>query len=209
MLNSSAKRLSTQKLVLAGMLLALMIALEALGIGLIVLPGMSATILHVPVIIGAIAGGFGVGLILGAAFGVQSLISAIVKPVLMSPFFLNPLVSILPRVLIPIVTYLVYKLLARLESKHSNVRILITAVCGSLSNTLFVMSMLVALYTNDVAAKLAIPPNEVVAWAGGIALFNGLPEAAICAFLTWAVVKAVGRTRYFNELRGTKHDSGA
>ncbi len=208
-MNTAAKKLSTKKLVLAGMLLALMIALEALGIGLIVLPWMTATILHIPVIIGAIAGGLGVGLVLGAAFGVQSLISAIVKPVLMSPLFLNPLVSILPRVLIPIVTYLVYRLLAGLEKKHPNVRVLVTALFGSLANTVFVMGMIVLFYGGDAAALLSISPSEVAAWAGGIALFNGLPEAAICAFLTWAVVKAVGQTRYFKELRRNRHDTGA
>ncbi len=208
-MNTTTKKLSTQKLILAGMLLALMIALEALGIGLIVLPWMTATILHIPVIIGAIAGGLGVGLVLGAAFGVQSLISAITKPVLLSPLFLNPLVSILPRVLIPIVTYLVYRLLVRLEKKHPNVRVLITALCGSLANTVFVMGMIVLFYAGDAAAILKITSAEVAAWAGGIALFNGLPEAAICAFLTWAVVRAASQTRYFKELRGNTHDSGA
>ncbi len=208
-MNTATKKLSTKKLILTGMLLALMIALEALGVGLIVLPWMTATILHIPVIIGAIVGGFGVGLVLGAAFGVQSLISAITKPVLLSPLFFNPLVSILPRVLIPIITYLVYRLLARLEKNHPNVRVLVTALCGSLANTVFVMGMIVLLYANDAAALLKITAAEVAAWAGGIALFNGLPEAAICAFLTWAVVKAVGHTRYFKELRGNIYDSGA
>ncbi len=201
-LNSAAKKLSTKKLILVGMLLALMIALEALGIGLIVLPWMAATILHIPVIIGTLAGGLGVGLVLGLAFGVQSLVSAIVKPVLLSPLFLNPMVSILPRILIPVITYLVYRLLSRLEAKHKNVRILATALCGSLANTVFVMGMIVLLYADNAAALLKIPAAEVAAWAGGIALFNGLPEAAICAFLTWAVVKAVSQTRYFKELRG-------
>lgn len=204
----TTQKLTTQKLILAGMLLALMIVMETLGIGIIPLPGAKATILHLPVVIGTLTGGLGVGLILGTSFGVISLVSAITKPGLLSAFFLNPLISVFPRVLIPVVVYIGYTLMSGSERKFPNLRLFVAGALGSIANTVFVISLLLVMYTDDLAATLNIAPTAVAAWSGGVALVNGLPETAISAFLTWVVVKALSRTRYYKGLRGITNDSG-
>lgn len=199
-MKSNIRPLTTQKLILAGMLLALMIAMEALGIGILPLPGAKATILHLPVVIGTVTGGLAVGLILGTAFGVISFVNALTKPVLLSPFFLNPMISIVPRMLIPVAVYAGYMLLRR--AKKQDLRLFVAGALGSIANTFFVISILLLIYTNDLAATLKIEPSAVFGWGAGVALINGVPETLISAFLTWAIVKAVSKTRYFKELRG-------
>lgn len=195
-------KLDTRKLIFAGLLIALMIVLQITNIGLIRIPPVAATTLHIPVIIGTIVCGLGVGLILGAAFGVISLINAITAPSVLSPLFLNPLVSIVPRVLIAVTTFAAYMALKRLGEKRPSLQILIAAAVGSLTNTVLVLGTMALLYGETVASLLKMEVSTVVAWAVGIGTINGVPEMAICAFLTWAVVSALKRTRQYKEWKG-------
>ena len=69
------------------------------GYGFIPLPGAKATIMHIPVIIGSIIGGPMVGMTIGFIFGIFSIMQNITTPNILSFAFINPLVSVLPRVL--------------------------------------------------------------------------------------------------------------
>ena len=100
-----AKTSSTKKLVITGMLVAISIILDTTPVGTIRLPTVSATIAHIPTIIGAILCGPVVGAVVGLSFGVTSLIRNLTQPTsLLSFAFINPLVSVLPRALVGIVT---------------------------------------------------------------------------------------------------------
>ena len=76
--------------------------------------GASLTIMHVPVIIGAVLEGPLVGVLIGLIFGVFSLIQAAVAP--SGPtdvWFTNPLLSVLPRLLIGPASWLVWNALKK------------------------------------------------------------------------------------------------
>ena len=90
----------TRKLVSAGMLSAISIILGMTPLGIIPIGPLSATTMHLPVIIGAVLEGPVVGLIIGAIFGGFSLYQAASGGSVLAPLFMNPLVSILPRLLI-------------------------------------------------------------------------------------------------------------
>ncbi len=81
-----------------------------------------ATIMHIPVIIGgAIVEGPLVGGLIGLIFGLFSMFQAATNPTPPVSFvFLNPVVSILPRVLIGVVTYYVYEFLNKIGFNKSN-----------------------------------------------------------------------------------------
>ena len=64
--------------------------------------------MHVPVIIGAVIEGPVVGAAVGLIFGLTSLFKAFTEPTITSFCFMNPIISVLPRVLIGIVAYYVY-----------------------------------------------------------------------------------------------------
>lgn len=105
--------------------LSLLIALEAVmaftPLGFIMIPPISITILHIPVIIGAILMGPTCGGILGGAFGLLSMIKATFfaaspADMLFSPFTSNaPVQSIVmcvvPRILLGVLAALLYRLL--------------------------------------------------------------------------------------------------
>lgn len=105
--------------------LSLLIALEAVmaftPLGFIMIPPISITILHIPVIIGAILMGPTYGGILGGAFGVLSMIKATFfaaspADLLFSPFasgapVQSAVMCIVPRILLGVAAALLYRLL--------------------------------------------------------------------------------------------------
>ncbi|HHW79829.1 MAG TPA: ECF transporter S component [Acholeplasmataceae bacterium] len=84
-----------------------------------ILPGVSVTIVHIPVILGVFLLGLKGSIILGFFFGFGSFLAALIYA--STPFdlaFINPLVSILPRMLFALVAYYIafgFKKLANLK----------------------------------------------------------------------------------------------
>ncbi|MFZ7101364.1 MAG: ECF transporter S component [Peptococcaceae bacterium] len=120
-------RMGTRKMVIAGMLGAVTIVLGATGLGFIPVPTPvgKATIMHIPVILAAILEGPVVGAFTGFIFGFYSFLS----PTGAVPA--DPLVRILPRVLIGITSYYAYWVF----KQNTNLASIIAAVAGTLTNT--------------------------------------------------------------------------
>lgn len=78
----------------------------------------------------------------GAVFGIMSLITSVMFPGGFTQYFVNPLVSVLPRVIVGAATYGVYLLIKRFGKKFTVPAIASACVIGSLVNTLTVMTMI-------------------------------------------------------------------
>lgn len=178
---------TTRELTIVGMLTGITMLLGLTGYGFIPLPMMKATILHVPVIIGALAAGPRVGAMVGFLFGCFSIFQAITSPVLLSFAFLNPLISVLPRVLIGIGAYYIYKALSQVISRKA-IAVGIAAFAGSMINTIGVMGGIYIIYAKDFAVARNIPLDNVVNIILGICAANGIPEAIVSAAITIPVV---------------------
>jgi len=176
--------LPVRKIAIAGVLSAVAVVLGATRLGFIPwFSGASITIMHVPVIIGALLEGPLVGAAIGVIFGVSSLMQAALAPT--GPIdvaFANPLVSVLPRLLIGPAAYLIYRAILGAPGAASAARessaIIAAGIAGSLANTGLVLSGL---------GVLGFIPWNVV---GAVALANGVPEAAVAAAVVFLVVSA-------------------
>jgi uncharacterized membrane protein len=168
---------TTRKIAIAGAMSAIAILLGATRWGFLPWFGAaSITIMHVPVIIGAVLEGPIVGFVIGFIFGLFSLIQAAIAPIgPADPWFVNPLLSILPRLFIGPLAWLAYR---ALEKANQILALIVSGVVGSLTNTVLVLGMIGVLGHLPWAA---LPP---------IAATNGLPEAAVAAVITLAVVSA-------------------
>ena len=130
-MNNTAKRIS-----LTGAFAALVVVLGITKLGMIPLgPTASITILHVPVILICMLSGLWEGCVVGAAFGIMSLIQAAMSPRgVLDPMFTNPLVSVLPRVLLAVAAWALWKGLKWSFEKISKYkvffRILMTVIAG-------------------------------------------------------------------------------
>ncbi len=182
----------TRQLTIVGMLSSITVILGLTGYGFVPLPMAKATIMHIPVIIGAVLEGPAVGVMVGLLFGLFSIFQNMIAPNILSFAFLNPLVSVLPRVLIGLTAYYCYKLV---PVKNEALKIGVGAALGSLTNTIGVLGMIYVLYAADFAAARGIDPATVFAVVSGIAVTNGLPEAIISAIITVPVVIMVKKAR--------------
>ena len=163
-----------RKIVVAGVMGAISIFLGATHLGFIPwFAGAALTVMHVPVIIAAVLEGPVVSAVVGLIFGAFSLIQGAIAPTGPADvWFVNPLVSIVPRLLIGPVAWVVYRAVRPLKE--------VAGVAGSLTNTVLVLGVL-GLYR--------YLPWKLI---GTIAATNGIPEAVIAAVLT-AVVFASWR----------------
>jgi uncharacterized membrane protein len=139
-----------QKIAMTGVLSALVIVLGLTGIGFVTIPPVAITVMHVPVIIGAILEGPVVGFAIGLLFGIFSLIQAAIRGT--EPMFLNPLVSILPRLFIGPVAWLVYRAISGKAASGAGTKetprrpvieiiaMATSAFAGTLTNTILVLS---------------------------------------------------------------------
>lgn len=116
----TVKGLTVRKMMVVGLLVSISIVLGIVpGLGFIPVGPTRATIMHIPVIIGAIMEGPLVGGLIGLIFGVFSIFQAISNPTPVSFVFLNPIVSVVPRILIGLVAYYVYKFSKEIGGKKS------------------------------------------------------------------------------------------
>jgi uncharacterized membrane protein len=144
--------------------------------------------MHVPVILGAILEGPVVGVVIGLLFGVFSLVQNAIMPGPIGPAFLNPLISILPRLFIGPVAWLVYRAISGKPAGETGTKtrrpvieviaIAVSAFAGTLTNTALVLT--------------ALGLFEYLPWGGILltAVTNGPLEAVFAMVIVVAVVSA-------------------
>lgn len=186
-------RFNTRQITVIGMLSAISIILGATGLGFIPIPPVKATIMHVPVIIGAILEGPVVGAMVGLIFGIFSIIQAITTPTPVSFVFLNPLVSVLPRVLIAFTSYYTYK---AIKTNFKSLNMSAAAAIGSITNTAGVLGMIYLIYLGPYAKALNISAGAAKKGIVAVGLTNGMPEAILSVVITVAVVTAINKIRH-------------
>ena len=160
-------KLTTRQLAVTGILGAVAVLLSVTPLGYIPIPtpAGSATIMHIPVIIGAVLEGAMVGSFIGLIFGITSFLRGV-------NFFVDPIVAIIPRVLIGIFAAYSYKLL---NSKTKAT--VLAAVVGTLTNTFGVL--ILAVMRGYLVYEVAL----------GIAVGHGIPEVIVAVLVVGAIIK--------------------
>lgn len=177
----------TRKIVITAVLGAITILLGLTHWGFIPwFGGISLTIMHVPVIIGAILEGPIVGLGIGLIFGLFSMLQAAIAPTgVLDPLFVNPMLAILPRLFIGPVAWLVWSAL----KKWPVVGLITSGIAGSLTNTVLVLGAIGLFFGNTPLVAQVFGANIWKA-LGGVAVVSGLPEAGVSTVVTLLVVAA-------------------
>lgn len=190
------KKMSTKEMVITAVLSAIIVILGYTPLGLIPLPTMTATILHIPVAIGAILYGPKIGLALGTVMGLTTLSKAMLAPASpLDPLFINPLVSVLPRALMGLLTAYVFIALTKV-TKRSSIKIGIAAAMASIANTVLTLGALVIVYSKQIEQILQElnVPGTVIAFVVGIASTSGISETVITVIIIVPVILALRKT---------------
>ena len=203
--NTKNTRLSTRKIAIAGIMSAFSILLSLIpSLGYIVVPltPITITTMHIPVIIAAILEGPVVGGFVGLIFGLSSMYTAatIFAGLPTAFVFLNPLVSVFPRILIGIAAHYAYAGMNKLTRKKG-VSAVTGAIAGTLTNTIGVLGMIYLLYAQqyvDAIVKASETPVVVtsafVFIFGGV-LLNAVLEVVLSALVSTPVVYALNKIK--------------
>ncbi len=171
---------------------ALSIILSFTPLGYIQLGGLIAiTIMHIPVILAAILGGLWSGLGVSLVFGLSSLIRAVTAGT--SPFFLNPAVSILPRLLIPIFSWGIFTALDAIPHFPKTISGAISAAIGTLTNTVFVMGAIYIFYGKELVNGMSAV-LERLGFSLDVQGLKGYFAILFCTLATngiWEIIAAV------------------
>jgi uncharacterized membrane protein len=190
-------RLSIRQIGVAGILSALSVALNFTPLAFPLIPGLPVqiTFMHIPVIIGAILEGPAVGAFIGFIFGLSSFYIATTSPLPIAFVFLNPLVSVLPRVLIGVVTYYVYRAVhVAIKGKKAGFSIGLAAAAGALTNTIGVLGMIYILYAKRYVEALGLDVSPLVG-IFGLTLPNASLELVAAILLVTPIALAVKKAR--------------
>lgn len=168
-------KLTTRQIVVAGVLIAVALVLALTGLGYFPVPNISdsATIMHVPSIIGAVLEGPVVGVIVAAVFAVDAYVrfSGLFAGL---PAYVPFLALFVPRLFIPIGAWFAYKALKNINEYAA---LAVAGAAGSLTNTVLVVGVLIAFGVLGFEVIPALVPQIIF-------------EAALAAIVTVAVVAA-------------------
>ncbi|SLM85574.1 Substrate-specific component PanT of predicted pantothenate ECF transporter [Vagococcus fluvialis bH819] len=204
--------MKTKQLTLTAIFLSIILLFSFTPLGFINLGFIKATLVHVPVIIGAIILGPRIGAFLGLTFGILSIVINTTAPSALS-FAFSPFIPVLgtnetslwalvialvPRILTGVIPFYVFKWLQKKELK-SNTALFIAGVSGSLINTILVMNLIYFVFQDAYATA-----KQMVIGAGlykavlSVILINGVPEALIAGIATSAVASILLKVYHKN-----------
>ncbi len=162
-----------------------------------IVPGISLTLMHLPVLIGAYRGGWKRGVFYGIAFGVTSWLQALQNGAGLNAFFIYPWVSVLPRLLFGFCAGLSFSFLKKGNKLYRN-GLLVAAISFLLTllHTGFVFADLFLFYPNEMIAFFSSSSTigEGITMGVTLMLLLGcLGEATLAALFTPAVGRTLAR----------------
>ena len=193
------KKHDTRWMVSVALMAAIVIVLANTPLGMIQLPIIKATTVHIPVILGAILLGPGAGAILGAVFGICSLVSNTMAPTLLS-FAFSPFlsttgipgalkaiwISVGCRILIGVAAGWLWVLFTKIKLNQF-IALPIVGFVGSMVNTVTVMGSIYFLFAQQYAEAKEVALTAVFGLVMGTVTASGIPEAIAAAILVLAL----------------------
>jgi len=181
------RRQSIQRITRLGILMGLIILMTFIpNIGYIQTGLFSITTIHIPVLIGAALMGPIGGLVLGLTWGLTSYFYALTLGTIEAMIFLNPMVSIVPRVLVGLIVSYTTMALDKVNMKEV-LKYGLVAGIGTLSNTVLVLSSIFIFASEGVLSF-----NQAFSTIITIIIStNGLLELFAAVIIVPAVVKAI------------------
>lgn len=184
------QRQSIHKITQLGILIAIIFLMTFVPqLGYIQTGLLSITTIHIPVIVGsALLGPVG-GLVLGTTWGITSFLKVLTMPsTIETAIFLNPMVSIFPRIIVGLIISYTTILLGKFIKKNDLKYALIAAI-GTLSNTVLVLSSIFIFAQGGLLAF-----NQAFSVIISVILStNGLLELILAVILVPIIIRSVSR----------------
>lgn len=197
--------MSIKNFTITSLFLSIIFLFSFTPLGYVHLLVVKATLVHVPVIIGALLLGPKIGALLGFSFGMTSIISNTLAPTLLS-FMFSPLVPVIgsdkgslfalvvafvPRILVGILPYFIMEMMHRIfkNTTITKRKLFTTAFLTTAMHTFLVLSGFLIFFNDSYRQAVGIDSlSGAINALFGIFLTNGLTEAFVAGILTVAIV---------------------
>ncbi|GHP14686.1 membrane protein [Lentilactobacillus fungorum] len=189
------KRNNTLRLNLLAMFIAIIILQTSIPlIGYIPIGPLAITIIPTTVVIATVLLGTVDGAIIGGVWGIITFIRAYIWPTspLATIVFVNPIISVFPRIMIGLVAGWAYVALKK-RLKRQSVSISIAAVLGSLTNTVLVLGLIYLFYKSKAPQLYQINMEKLLPYLIGVVGTNGVPEAIFSGIVTPLIATPLDR----------------
>ena len=197
------KKTDTRKMAMLAMFCGVLLVMGITGIGLIPLPVIKATTMHIPVILGAILMGPSAGAVLGAVFGLCSIWANTTTPGLLS-FAFSPFMTTegLPgvakalwialgcRILLGVIAGWLWRGLKKCKLPEL-AALPVTAAVATVCHTVMVMGSIYLLLAQQYADAKNVALEAVFGLVIGTVTASGIPEAIAAAILVTVIGKAL------------------
>jgi uncharacterized membrane protein len=209
----SNTRTKTLFLAQFALLLAILAIFCFTPLGSIPIGPMVATLAMIPIIITGIVMGAKAGLLMGFFGGLFSFLVWTFMPpsppvaFVFTPFYslgdikgnaLSLVICFVPRMLVGLVSALIYKAFKRVKNPTRQTRILqfgLSGLCGSIVNTVLVLGGIWAFFGAPYTAALGLEYAAIFGLIGTTILTNGIPEAIISALAAYFICLPVLKRR--------------
>ena len=184
----------TQTMVYYGMIFAIIILMSLVPfLGFIQVGPVAITLVHIPVIIGAILFGWRAGALFGLVFGLSSMFVAMTRGATpIDVLFINPLVSVLPRVIFGALIYPVYKMFEKVQASEGLAIGLAAFVSSAIHSVVVLTAIFIALNLQASAGIFdnALFQNIIAA----VLTINVTLEAVVSTVIAIPLVKALRKS---------------
>lgn len=163
--------------------------------------GVSITIMHLPVLLGAVLLNPKSATLFGFTFGVVSLLVVLTNPTPQPTdlFFINPLISVLPRILFGLIAGVVFLFAKKVKGPLQLVTLSGAALIATILHTILVLTML---WLFEGAAFVETFGN-IINFIGFILGLNGLIEAVLAAIIIPTLYVALHQVPLIRNLQET------
>lgn len=185
------KKMDTRMMALTGILGAIVVVLASTPLGYVPVGPIWATTMHIPVVVAAIAGGPLAGALVGLFFGLTSFTRALLTPTVTSFVNLNPLLSILPRVLFGLLTGRLYQALSKHAKGKKTLARVVSTVVGCLFHTTAYLTTLYLLFGKAYMEAIGQDPGLAGKFLATVGFTNGIPEMILAVVLVIPITQVI------------------
>ena len=162
-----------------------------------IVPGLSLTLLHLPVLIGAYRGGWKKGILYGLTFGITSWIVAIEQPLGLNAFFVFPWISVLSRILFGFFAGLLFAFIKKKNKLYRNGLLIgIVSFFLSILHTCLVFADLFIFYPQEMINFFKTSSSigsGIVMGMVVILIIGSLGEATLASIFTPLVTRTLAK----------------
>ena len=189
---------NTRKMVIAAIMTAIIILLVLTPLGYITLPMVAITIVTIPACIGAMMLGPWYAIYFGVVFGLTSWFRAMTTGAgILTPLFVNPLISVLPRIFVPLAAWGAYRLMNKILRTNkgnigkTSVSGVVAGVIGAAVNTVLVAAAFYFFGYDQFVGLYPLDQGGFIVTIAALFLPNGIPEAIASGVICGAVMLAL------------------